>query len=238
MQVLRIGQVAQEAEDEAEVRPDEDALFQAVTREAFRDRVGDRPHVTVQARGMSGRVPEEERRDDAGDHEEDEVRLADVRPLKPRRAHHLADHHSGGDAGEHEHDEEIGQPAEPRLVPEPRKLGVLVDRGDHRHHDRREEHEEAPKDERVHQSGHNALQQLLLAEHDLDLVLHAPRNVHRTIVRLRPQYLLGEELRATPGAAACDSDEQREDDGAYELRTLLSSALMAGTISCRSPITA
>ena len=90
----------------------------------------------------------------------------------------------------------------------------------------------------MHQSGHDALQQLLLAEHDLDLVLHAPRNVHRTIVRLRTQYLLGEELRATPGAAAGDSDEQREDDGAYELRTLLSSALMAGTISCRSPITA
>ena len=115
---------------------------------------------------------------------------------------------------------------------------MLVDGGDQRHQDRREEHEEAPEDERVHQPRHEPLQQLLLAEHDLDLVLHARRDVDRTVVRLRAPHLLDEELAATPGAAAGDRDEQGEDDGAYEPRTLLSSALTAGTISCRSPITA
>ena len=144
----------------------------------------------------------------------------------------------GGDADEHEHDEEVDHPAEPRLVPEPRQLRVLVDRGDHRHHDRREEHEEAPEDERVHQPGHEALQELPLAEHDLDLVLHPPADVGRAVVRLRAAHLLREERRPAPRAAAGDGDEQPEDDGAYEPRTLLSSALIAGTISCRSPITA
>ena len=49
---------------------------------------------------------------------------------------------------------------------EPRQRRVLVDRGDHRHHDRREEDEEAPEDERVHQPRHEALQELALAEDD------------------------------------------------------------------------
>src|SRR6478672_8244060 len=103
---------------------------------------------------------------------------------------------------------------------------MLVDGGDHRHQDRREEHEEPPEDERVRQPRYEPLQQLLLAEHDLDLVLHPARDVDRTVVRLRTPHLLCEELRATPGTATGDSEEQAEDDGAYEPRTLLSSALM------------
>ena len=94
------------------------------------------------------------------------------------------------DAGEHEHDEQVDEPAEPRLAPEPRQLRALVDRGDHRHHDRREQNEEAPEDERVHQPRHEPLQQLALAEHDLDLVLDPPRHVRRAVVRLRAADLL------------------------------------------------
>ena len=123
-------------------------------------------------------------------------------------------------------------------MPQPRELGVRVDRRDHRHHDRREEDEKAPEDERVHQPRHEPRQQLPLTEDDLDLVPHPPRDVRRTVVRLRPPHLLREELGAVPGAAADDQQEQPEDDRTYEARTLLSSALMAGTISCRSPITA
>ena len=115
---------------------------------------------------------------------------------------------------------------------------MLVDGGDHRHHDRREEHEEAPEDECVHQPRHEPLQQLPLPQHDLELVPHPRRDVGRTVVRLRAPHLLDEELPATPRAAAGDGDEQREDDCSYELFTLRSSALIAGTISCRSPITA
>jgi hypothetical protein len=51
-------------------------------------------------------------------------------------------------------------------------------------------------------------------------------------------HLLRQERRSAPRAAAGDRDEQPENDGAYEPRTLLSSALIAGTTSCRSPMTA
>jgi hypothetical protein len=89
----------------------------------------------------------------------------------------------------------------------------------------------------VRQARHEPLQQLALAEHDLDLVLDADRNIRGPIVRLRAPNLLDEELRTEDRAGADDEQQRAEDDGAYE-RTFLSSALIAGTISCRSPITA
>jgi hypothetical protein len=90
----------------------------------------------------------------------------------------------------------------------------------------------------MRQAWDEALQELLLAEDDLDLVLHLPADVVRSIVRLRTPHLLGQEPRAEPRAAAGDGDEQSERDGAYVARTFRSSALIAGTTSCRSPITA
>jgi len=86
--------------------------------------------------------------------------------------------------------------------------------------------------------GHEPLQELPLPEDDLDLVLHPAADVDRPVVRLRATHLLREERRSPPRAAAGDGDEQPENDGAYEPRTLLSSALIAGTTSCRSPMTA
>ena len=90
----------------------------------------------------------------------------------------------------------------------------------------------------MHQARQQPLQELPLAEHDLDLVAHACRHAVAAVVRLRVAHLLDEEPGAAVGVAAADGDEQAEDDGAYAPRTLLSSALIAGTISCRSPITA
>jgi hypothetical protein len=89
----------------------------------------------------------------------------------------------------------------------------------------------------VRDARHEPLQQLALAEHDLDLVLDAGKDVRRPVIRLCSPDLLDEELRTEDRAGADDEQERAEDDGAYE-RTFLSSALIAGTISCRSPITA
>jgi hypothetical protein len=89
----------------------------------------------------------------------------------------------------------------------------------------------------VHEPRDEPREQLPLPEHDLDLVANALRRLEPAVVLLRPPDLADEELRAVPGAAADDEDEQPEDDGAYP-RTFRSSALIAGTISCRSPITA
>jgi hypothetical protein len=89
----------------------------------------------------------------------------------------------------------------------------------------------------VREARHEPLQQLALAEHDLDLVLDPNGNVGGTVVRLRAPNLLDEELRTENRAGADDEQQRAEDDGAYE-RAFLSSALIAGTISCRSPITA
>jgi hypothetical protein len=90
----------------------------------------------------------------------------------------------------------------------------------------------------VHEAGAEPLQQLLLAEDDLDLVANTLWDVTRAVVRPRAADLPDEEPAAPPGAAADDEQEQPQDNGAYRFLTLLSSALIAGTISWRSPITA
>jgi hypothetical protein len=90
----------------------------------------------------------------------------------------------------------------------------------------------------VHEARAETLQQLLLAEDDLDLVADALRDVARAIVRPRAADLPDEEPAAPPSAAADDEQEQPEYNGPYWLRAFLSSAVIAGTISWRSPITA
>jgi hypothetical protein len=89
----------------------------------------------------------------------------------------------------------------------------------------------------VHQARNEPLQKLPLAEHDLDLVLHPPRDVRRAIVRLAPTDEPCQEDRPPREEPAADDREQRERDRSYEPRTFRSSALIAGTISCRSPMT-
>ena len=90
--------------------------------------------------------------------------------------------------------------------------------------------------------GAEPLQQLALAQHDRRLVLGAPRAVagalHRR-ARLQQRH-----QEADPDGEQAPAHRQRrgEQDGgdgdAYVPRTFLISAEIAGTTSCRSPITA
>ena len=90
--------------------------------------------------------------------------------------------------------------------------------------------------------GHEPLEQLPLAEHDRRLVLDAPRDVVGAVERPRRTDEPHEEERAPREQPAGDGEQRRKGDGAgdggYEPLTFLSSAVIAGTISCRSPITA
>ena len=178
-------------------------------------------------------VPEQQRDHDERDQRQDEIGLAEMRSLEPLRPDDLADDGSGHDADEHEHGEGVGEVAVPL-----RRAHVPAGDVDRRQDDRREENDEAPEDERVHQAGDEPLQQLPLAEHDLDLVLDPLLDVGRAVVGLRAPYLLGEEPGPPREAAARRDDEDRERDRSYDPRTFRSSALIAGTTSCRSPMTA
>ena len=91
--------------------------------------------------------------------------------------------------------------------------------------------------------GDEPLQQLPLAEHDHGLVAHAPRHVARALDRLARADEPPEEERAAGEEPAGDGEQRREAErarrpGVYAPRAFLSSAEIAGTISCRSPITA
>src|SRR5581483_7928695 len=169
---------------------------------------------------------------DRSDQREDEVRLTEMRPGEPRRPHDLADDDRGRDAGEHEHGKDVGDVA----IPERRVLSSArdVDRGED---DRREEDDEAPEDERVHEPRHEPLEELALAEDDLRLGGHARGHIARPVGRPRACDDPRQEERTAREDPAGDEDERREPDRAYP-RTLRSSALIAGTTSCRSPITA
>jgi hypothetical protein len=90
----------------------------------------------------------------------------------------------------------------------------------------------------VHQARDEPLEQLALAEDELDLVAHAPCRLRGPVVRRRAQNLPREEPGSAREDPATGEDEDGERDRARQARTLFSSALIAGTISCRSPITA
>jgi hypothetical protein len=187
-------------------------------------------------------VPEQQRRDDAGDHRQDQVGLAEVAALEARRPLHLADDHGPDHAGEHEQGEHVHQQREPALMTQPRQGGLAVDGADHGDHDRREQHEEAPEDGGVDQPRDQALEQLALTEHDLGLVAHTPAQLARAVGGLAHPYELDEQPRApreqqAGGRERCCQRERSERD-LYGECAFLSSAVIAGTISVRSPITA
>ena len=225
--------------------PVEHALGDARRRDDIRDRVreeGRRRRPLVQARRDASRVPAEQRQHDERDHSEDQVGLAEVRAVEARRSRDLADPERQRDAHEDADDEHVDERHEPALRAEPRQRPLAIHRSDHRHHDRREENEEAPEDERVHHTRQQALQQLLLAEHDRRLVLEALRNVVEALGRLPRAHEAREKARATCEQRAGDGERRCEGERAgqrrYVGRAFLSSAEIAGTISCRSPITA
>jgi hypothetical protein len=94
----------------------------------------------------------------------------------------------------------------------------------------------------VHQARAQPLEQLALAEHDLGLVAHALRHVVGPVDRLAEPDQTDQQLGAAAEERAADGqrrrERQRSGDDVYDPRVLLSSAVIAGTISVRSPITA
>jgi hypothetical protein len=89
----------------------------------------------------------------------------------------------------------------------------------------------------VHQAGDEPTQELPLPEHDLELRASLAGRVLPAVVRNGPRDEAVEEDASPPRADAGDRDQRGEREGAYAL-TLRSSALIAGTTSWRSPITA
>ena len=216
VQVLRVRQVGEEGEHEQDVRPHEDALGDLrplTAREEGRQRVRDgRParRPLVQVERDAARVPEEERADDPGDHREDEVRLAEVAPLEPLGPLDLPDPERCRDADQHERREHVDEQREPALAAEPRERPVAVDRPDHRHHDRGEQHDEAPEDERVHEARDEALEELLLPEDDDGLVADPGRRVARALGRLPEPDDPDEQERPSREDPARDHDRREE----------------------------
>jgi hypothetical protein len=94
----------------------------------------------------------------------------------------------------------------------------------------------------VHQARDEPLQELLLAEHDHGLVADALWEGVVALDRPARQDEPRQEERAAREEAAGDGEQGREPERAgqdvYAPFAFRSSAAIAGTISCRSPITA
>jgi hypothetical protein len=82
----------------------------------------------------------------------------------------------------------------------------------------------------VHQAGDEPLQQLPLAEHDLELGAGLARRVPPAVVRDGARDEAVQEDAPPPRAHAGDRHQRGEGDPAYPC-TRLSSALIAGTTS-------
>jgi hypothetical protein len=93
----------------------------------------------------------------------------------------------------------------------------------------------------VHQARPEALEQLALPEHDHGLVAGALREVPGAVGGLAGAYEVDQELRTAGEEKARDRERRGEGDGSDRdvyWRAFLSSSVIAGTISVRSPITA
>ncbi len=188
-------------------------------------------------------MPQQQADHDRRDQREDQVGLAEVTSLEPPGLLHLADPQRPDHANQHEHAEDVDEQRVPALVTEPGQRVVLVDDADQRDQDRREEHREAPEDERVQQPRAESLEQLALTEDDLRLVAGAAGYVALAIGRGRPLYESGEEANAgeeqRPAQSEGHGERERGDQRGYPPPLVLRiSAEIAGTTSWRSPITA
>ena len=230
------------------MEPDEDALQclgGAVVAEEAREGVGDgRPGggPLVGAERDLRRVPEEQRRHDQRDQTENQVGLAQVAPLKPGGALHLADAERGHHADEHEHAEDVDEEEVPPLVSEPGQRPVRVDGSEERHRDRREEDDEAPEDERVDKARDEPLEELPLAEHHGRLGARTAADLAGALRRLAKRDDPVEEMRPpreqAPGHRERGEQSKSGGDRAHPDREARIAAEIAGTTSCRSPITA
>jgi hypothetical protein len=120
---------------------------------------------------------------------------------------------------------------------------VAVDDADHRDHDRRQQHAEAPEDERVDEARYEACEQLALAEHDRHLVARANGGVAAALERCGGAQQAGEEDGAAGEQRAAEEDcggeqDRRERGGAYGCLAFRIASAIAGRTSWRSPTTA
>ncbi len=224
VQVLRVREVGEEAEDDQHVRPNEDALedlgCRAVSEQAG-DRVGDgRPRggPGIQPESDQRRMPQEQGRHDPHDQREDEIRLAQMAAGEAPRPLHLPDPKRRRDAGKHEHDEDVDHECVPALAFEPAERGsgrerrLAVDDAHDRHEDRREEDEEAPEDEGVHQPRHEPLEQFALTEDDRRLIANPSRQVRGPCHRLPQPDEPGQQQCAPREERTCDRDRGDQGD--------------------------
>jgi hypothetical protein len=94
----------------------------------------------------------------------------------------------------------------------------------------------------VHEAGYEPLQQLALAEDNRRLVQRSFRQVAGAVDRFAREREANQEEGAPRKQPARDREQRRESKRArervYAPRAFRSSAEIAGTISCKSPITA
>ena len=178
-----------------------------------------------------------------GDHGQDEVGLAEVAALEALRALDLADAERPDHAEQHGHREHVDQQREPALVAEPRQRGVLAHRPDHRDDDRREEDDEAPEDQRVHEPRARAAGTACAGPARSSPRCARARGtspVRSTGLpsRTRSTSSLARRANRPPQTASAAASATAPASDGYAERAFLSSAVIAGTISVRSPITA
>ena len=248
VQMLGARQVGEEEQDRAHVQPHEHPLEHPgdpVVGEQVGEHVRDRGPAggpLVEAQGDAARLPQQQRAGDRGDQAQDQVGLAQMAAPEAVGTLHLADPDGARAADQDQRGEDVGQQREPALVAEPGQRRVLVDHPDQRDQDRRRQHQEAPEDERVHQAGHQPLQQLALTEHDRRFVADPLLDIAGAIHRRSPPDQ--PEQEANPGGEqrSAHRDQRGEHDRGYhhpyEPLAFLISCEIAGTIWCRSPITA
>ena len=146
------------------------------------------------------------------DQAEDQVRFAEVAALEPLGRCTLRIANADVDADEDEHHEEVDEEREPALGTEPGQRLALCNCCDQRHHDRREQDQEPPEDERVDQTGAEPLEQLLLSEHDDGLVADPLWHVVEPAHRLPHPHEAGQQQRpaAEEQARGAEHEEERE----------------------------
>jgi hypothetical protein len=249
VEVLGVGQVGQEGEDDEDVRPHGGALQDLRTLavpEPLRDEVRQRRparRVLVQPQRDAGGVPEQQRAHDAGDQRQDQVGLSRAASLEAPRPLDMADREGGGHARQHQGREDVHEQRVPALVTEPGQRGAAVDGSDHRDQDRGQQHQEAPEDRGVHEARHEPLEQLALPRDQDRLGPQAARHVVEPPGRLSHAHQPVQLEDAAAEQAAADGEDDGQCERArrhagYVARSLRTSVEIAGTISRRSPITA
>jgi hypothetical protein len=94
-----------------------------------------------------GTVPDEQGEDDRALEQQDVVGDLEVRAHEPDRALAEPDGERDRHADQGAHREQVDEQGEPALLGEPRDRPVDVHRAEERHHDRRQQDEEAPEQE-------------------------------------------------------------------------------------------